>query len=102
MRARFCEVRNEAVFEIVSGMDSGDVVRLPFVDSDEAESLGPAVAEMLNNSRAKERCRDLHSAIAHYLDQDDGGESGVESVKKAAAVINAIEMLRVETRQSVA
>ncbi len=102
MRARFCEVRNEAVFEIVSGIDAGDVVRLPFVDSEEAESLGPAVAELLNNSRARDRCRDLHSALACYLDQDDGGETGVESVKKAAAVINAVEMLRVETRQSVA
>ncbi len=102
MRAKFCDVRHEAVFEVMSGMDAGEYVRLPFVDGEEAEALAPAVAELLNNPNAKERGRDLHRALALYLDDSDGGETGVESVTKAAAVINSIELLRVETRQSVA
>ncbi len=102
MRAKFCDVRHEALFELMSGLDAGQVVRLPFVDADEAEGLGPAVAELLNNPNAKERCRDLHRALAAYLDDGDGSETGVQSVNKAAAVISGIELLRVETRQSVA
>jgi len=102
MRAKFCAVKHEAVFEVTSGLDAGQVVRLPFHDSETAEDLGPAVAELLNNPNAKERCRDLHRALSLYLDDSDGGESAVASVNNAAAVLNCIELLRAETRQPVA
>lgn len=102
MQARFCEVVHEAVFEITNGMDEGTVVRLPFVDGEEAEGLAPAVAELLNNPKARQAARHLYAALTLYLDDADGSESGVAAVKKAAAVINSIEMLRVETRQPVA
>lgn len=37
MRAKFCAVKHEAVFEVTSGLDAGQVVRLPFHDSETAD-----------------------------------------------------------------
>ena len=89
--AEFCGVVHEGVFKIVDGTAAGEIVRVPFCDGDFAEELGCTMAWLLNSQCAIEDCRGLHKALGSFL---DGGNTGVEKVKRAAAVVNAMEFLR--------
>ena len=100
MFVRLAEVKAEAVFEVTSGGEA-QVVVLPFADSAEAKQLAPAVERLLTSDDARQRCRELRDAIDRYL-AVDGGTTGPKWVTAAAAVIHAIEMLRIQTRQPVA
>lgn len=100
MHAKYRGVVHEAVFEI-TGRDAEDaLVRLPFVDGEDAENMAPAVAVLVNSTEARARCRDLHEALSLYL-EDGAHVTGVDRVNSAAAVLNWIEQLRIETRQPV-
>jgi hypothetical protein len=92
--ARFCGVRHEGVFEIVEGMARGEIVRVPFSDGDHAEEMAPTIARLVNSEDAFHKCVKLSQALAAFLDDRDRTLTGVEELKHAAAVINAMDLLR--------
>lgn len=94
MRAKFCGVVHEGVFEIVEGMAQGQIVRMPFSDGDHAEETAPTIARLVNNEDAIHKCVKLSQALGAFLDDRDGTLTGVEELQRAAAVINAMDLLR--------
>ena len=94
--ATFLGVKHEAVFEIAEGMTAGEIVRVPFADGDYAEEAAPSLDRLLNSGNARTAAQHLRDVLTVFLDDGDGGESGVEVVKRAAAVLDAIESLREE------
>lgn len=92
--AEFCGVVHEGVFKIMEGMAAGEIVRVPFCDGDLSEDLGCTMAWLLNSQCAIADCRGLHKALGLFLDDGDGSNTGVDKVKRAAAVVNAWEFLR--------
>lgn len=94
MRAKFCGVRHEGVYEIVEGMARGEIVRMPFTDGDYAEEMAPTIARLMNSQDAIHKCVQLSQALGAFLDDRDGTVTGVEELQRAAAVINAMDLLR--------
>lgn len=94
--AKFLGVKHEAVFEITAGMSEGQIVRLPFADADSAEDMAPSLDRLMNSGKARAAAQDLFYAIESFLDDGDGGESGLDVLKRAGQVLNAIEALREE------
>ena len=94
--------QTEAVFEFANCDDRNAVVRLRVAGNAEAEQIGPAVLALLNDVQAKFRCRELRDALEEYLRNDLTAEMTAKAVNRAAKVINAIELVRMETRQPVA
>ena len=92
--AKFLGVRHEAVFEVAAGISAGEVVRLPFDDAKTARKLGPAVSVLLNCGQARLAAKQLHAALGGYLDDSNGGGTGLEVTKQAAAVLNAVADFR--------
>ena len=101
MKAKLCGVVHKAVFEIAGSIDEEQAIRLPFHDPDEAEQMAPAIERLVNSVEANARCGDVLKALSLYLDNGDGSQTGRRLISKAAAMLNCIEMLRIETRQSV-
>lgn len=92
--ARFCGVQHEGVFEIVEGMAEGKIVRMPFTDGDYAEETAPTIARLVNSQDAINKCVQLYQALGVFLDDGDGSDTGVHQLQRAAAVINAMDLLR--------
>jgi len=92
--ARFCGVRHEGVFEIVEGMAQGQIVRMPFSDGDHAEETAPTLARLVNSQDAINKCVQLYQALGVFLDDGDGSETALHQLQHAAAVINAMDLLR--------
>lgn len=94
MRAKFCGVRHEGVYEISEGMAQGEIVRIPFTDADYAEETAPTIARLLNSEDAIHKCVQLYQALGSFLDDGDGSDTGVHQLQRAATVINAMDLLR--------
>ena len=92
--AKFCGVQHEGVFEIVEGMAHGQIVRMPFSDGDHAEETAPTIARLVNSQDAINKCLQLYQALGVFLDDGDGSDTGVHQLQRAAAVINAMDLLR--------
>jgi len=92
--AKFCGVVHEGVFEIMEGMAQGKIVRVPFSDGDHAEEAAPTIAHLLNSQDAINKCVQLYQALGVLLDDGDGSDTGVHQLQRAAAVINAMDLLR--------
>lgn len=94
--AKFLGVKHEAVFEIAAGMHEGQIVRMPFTDGDYAEEMAPALDRLMNSGTARSAAQELLDALTLFLDDGDGGESGLDVLKRAGQVLNAIDTLREE------
>lgn len=93
---KFLGVKHEAIFEITSGMQAGQIVRMPFTDGDYAEEMAPALHRLMNSGSARSAAQELLDALTLFLDDGDGGETGLDVLKRAGQVLNAIEALREE------
>jgi hypothetical protein len=89
---RFVGVEHQAVFKLADGTDR--IVRLPVAESDYAEEMAPVLEDVLNSGNA----RDLLESLTMFFDDSDGypvsSDRGPDLVKKAAALLDAIEDLR--------
>ena len=70
------------------------VVRMPFTDGDYADKTAPTLARLVNSQDAINKCVQLYQALGVFLDDGDGSYTGLHQLKHAAAVINAMDLLR--------